>query len=226
MKGFYYVYILVSEMNPQRHYTGRTQISSATRWEEGATLTMLGVARLNQNQLDDAEKYLREGEDVYRQTLGDENFYLAMNISRQANVFLAKNDLKVAEQKAKDALAMLRDFSTRNNFASATPMLILGQILVKAGRAREAEEYLRQALAIYEAQTRKNFSVIAEIKISLSQSLLAQNRLLQAEAIAFEAHDEVARNLSGQHPALKSTAANLAKIYEKEGKSDLAAKLR
>jgi predicted GIY-YIG superfamily endonuclease len=25
MKGFYYVYILVSEMNPQRHYTGRTQ---------------------------------------------------------------------------------------------------------------------------------------------------------------------------------------------------------
>jgi predicted GIY-YIG superfamily endonuclease len=25
MKGFCYVYILVSEMNPQRHYTGRTQ---------------------------------------------------------------------------------------------------------------------------------------------------------------------------------------------------------
>ena len=202
------------------------QISAFPRWEQGATLTMLGVARLNQNQLDDAEEYMREGEQVYRQTLNDQNYYLAMNLSRQACVFLARNNLKAAEEKAKDSLAMLRDFSPDNRFAWATPMLILGQVLVKAGRPGDAENYLRQAVAIYEGQASKNFSVIAQIKISLTQSLVAQDRLPEAERIAFEVHDEVARHLCPQHPALKSTAANLAKIYEEEGKSDLAAKLR
>jgi serine/threonine protein kinase len=200
-------------------------LSPRPQWEQGATLTVLGIA-LSARQPDEAGKYMIEGERIYRETLGDSNFYLATNLGRQAALFLQKNDLASSEKKAREALAMTQNFSADNKSAWAAPMLTLGDILIKANRAREAEGYLSKALTILEEKPVKNYSAIASTKISLSQSLVAQNRFAEAERIALEARDEVARNLGGQHPALKATSTNLAKIYEKEGKHDLAEKLK
>lgn len=103
---------------------------------------------------------------------------------------------------------------------------MLGDILIKTGRAREGEDYYRQALAIYERQPTKNYLFIAQLKIRLSQYLLAQNRLPEAERIAVKAQDEARQHLGEQSPLTKVAADNLIKIYEKQGKHDLAQSLR
>ena len=95
-------------------------------------------------------------------------------------------------------------------------------MLIKAGRAREGEDYLRQALAIYQQQNTKNYFNIANLKIDLSQFLLSQNRLAEAEQMAVEARDEVRQNLGETHPFLRTAENNLNKIFEKEGKPGLA----
>jgi serine/threonine protein kinase len=77
-------------------------ISAEPRWEYGAAVTMLGVAAMNRNNLDEAEKYLAEGEQIYRQTLGDMNPYLRFTVDRHAAALLRKNDLKQAEDKARE----------------------------------------------------------------------------------------------------------------------------
>ena len=102
----------------------------------------------------------------------------------------------------------------------------LGKILIKSGHTREGEDYLRQALAILEEQTTKNYFDIGNLKIDLSQFLLAENRLTEAEQIAAEAREDVLRNLGAQHPLMKSATTNLSAIYEKEGKHDSAAALK
>jgi serine/threonine protein kinase len=193
------------------------QNSPRPQWEQGATLTMLGAAALIRHQPDEAEKYLLEGEQVYRETLGEKSFYLASNLNRQAAAFVQKNDLKAAEAKARASLVVARDFSPDNRLLWAAPMWTLGNVLSKTGRAREGEDYLRQALAIYEQQATKNYFTIANLKIDLSKFLLTQNRLPEAERVARAALDEARQNLGAQHPLLQVAANNLRDISEKQG---------
>ncbi|PYL71891.1 MAG: hypothetical protein DMF26_18095 [Verrucomicrobia bacterium] len=105
-------------------------------------------------------------------------------------------------------------------------MATLGKVLIKTGQVREGEDYLRQALAIYNQQTTKNYFNIGNLKIDLSQFLLAENRWPEAEKIASEAREDVLRNLGAQHPLMKSANKNLIVIYDKEGKHDLAEALK
>ena len=202
------------------------QISNRPQWEQGSTLTHLGAALTMQRQFDEAEKYLIEGERVYRETLGDKSFYLSANLNRQAILFSEKNDLKAAEEKARESLAVARDFSPENRVLWAGPMATLGKVLIKRGQVRQGEDYLRQALAIHNQQTAKNYFNIGNLKIDLSQFLLAQNRWPEAEKLALEAYNETKQNLGDQHPASKATRDNLNKIYEKEGKQAAAQEIK
>jgi len=202
------------------------QISKRPQWEQGSTLTHLGAALTMQRQFDEAEKYLIEGERVYRETLGDKSFYLSANLNRQAILFSEKNDLKAAEEKARESLAVARDFSLENRVLWAGPMATLGKVLIKTGQVRQGEDYLRQALAIHNQQTTKNYFNIGNLKIDLSQFLLAQNRWPEAEKLALEAYNETKQNLGDQHPASKAAADNLNKMYQKRGKHTAAEEIK
>src|SRR5438552_10498440 len=206
--------------------TEHRQISNRPQWEQGSTLTHLGAALTMQRQFDEAEKYLIEGERVYRETLGDKSFYLSANLNRQAILFSEKTDLKAAEEKARESLAVARDFSPENRVLWAGPMATLGKVLIKTGQVRQGEDYLRQALAIHNQQTTKNYFNIGNLKIDLSQFLLAQNRWPEAEKLALEAYNETKQNLGDQHPASKAAADNLNKMYQKRGKHTAAEEIK
>jgi eukaryotic-like serine/threonine-protein kinase len=203
------------------------QISNRPQWEQASTLTSLGVAAMNRRQFDDAQKLLKEGEQLFRATLGDKNFYLAANLNRQAAVLSEENDLITAEAKAREAVAMVRNCSAEHGVLWGGGSLVtLGKILIKSGRASEGEDYLRQALSIYDRQSTKNYFSIGKVKMDLSQCLLTQNRLTEAEQIAIEAREDVLRNLGAQHPAMQAANKNLIAVYEKEGKHKLAEGLK
>jgi serine/threonine-protein kinase len=203
------------------------QISSQPRWEMGATLTALGMVAWSRNQIDEAMKFLIEGEQTYRQTLGENNSYLAGNLEQQAGVLLRKNDLPGAERKARNALAIVQELSLGNKILLVEPMWLLGNILTKAGQAREAEDFLRQALAIVsESEPRKLFATVTGLRISLSECLVAQNRLPEAEEVALKAYTEAKSILGEKDTLVNRTSANLSKIYQAEGKSEAAEKLK
>jgi serine/threonine-protein kinase len=202
------------------------QISSWPRWEQGSTLTHLGGAAMIKGQFNEAQEFLREGEQIFREILGDKSSYLVANLSRQATVLLEKNDLTGGEAKAREALVMAHECSPERSLWWAMPMTALGKVLIKSGRFREGEDYLRQVLVILEEQTTKNYFDIGNLKIDLSHFLLAENRPVEAEQMAVEAREHVLRNLGAQHPLMKSATTNLIAIYEKEGKRDLARALK
>ena len=75
--------------------------------------------------------------------MGDKIFFLAGNLNYQATRLLLKNDLKAAEEKALESLRMVRESLPNNKILWAWPMQTVGSILIKAGRAREGEDYYR-----------------------------------------------------------------------------------
>ena len=126
---------------------------------------------------------------------------------------------------ARQALSMVQTLFAQDNFWCATPLHVLGTVLMQAGQPHESEDCYRHALGIYKQKASKAYAAMAELKIQLSESLLAQNRLGEAEQITVEARDDLRRHLGDQDPLVKSATKNLIAIYEKEGKNDLAKRL-
>jgi serine/threonine-protein kinase len=194
------------------------QLSEYPRWEMGATLASLGELYNRKNQPDQALEFLLESEWIYRQTLGDKNRYLAFNLQHQAIALSLQKNFTAAEPKARQQLAIYLEVVPENKLVAAIPKSVLGIVLVGNKRFDEAEDYLRKGLQGLEQSPVKNHFINVQATIALSQCLLNQNRLLEAEQFALAAHAEARQNLGEQNPFVEIAAASLAKIYERQGK--------
>jgi eukaryotic-like serine/threonine-protein kinase len=195
------------------------QLSEYPRWEMGATLASLGELYNRKNQPDQALEFLVESERIYRQTLGDKNRYLAFNLQHQAIALSLQKNFTAAEPKARQQLAIYLEVVPENKLVAAIPNSVLGIVLVGNKRFDEAEGYLREGLQGLEQSPVKNHFIDVQAKIALSQCLLNQNRLAEAEQLALAAHAEARLNLGEQNPFAKAAAESLSKIQERQGKS-------
>jgi len=196
------------------------------RWEAGQFETMLGVAALNRDQPNEAEKYLKESEQVLRRTLGDRNLYVVTNLDYQAAALAVAGSFKPAEEKARECVALSRVVSPDNKLPWAGPLRTLGNILTLAGQTKEGEENYREALIICEREPTRNFSLIVPMKIQLCHLLLAERRLTEAENLAFEAQNEAQQHFNEEDPVRKAAAKNLIAIYKRQGKDGVAQTVR
>ncbi len=196
------------------------------QWEMGITLQALGELALAKDQPAEAKKNLREAQQIYRDTLGEKNLFYARAIEKRAVASLLANDVKSAEQLARDSLALMKESSSENKMPWTGPMLTLSDVLIKEGRLREAEDSLREILRICEDQGTRNYVAISLIKVRLSQLFLSQKRYTEAENLAFEAQSEAQMHLAEQDPTRKTIATNLIRIYEKQGKEDAAREVK
>jgi serine/threonine protein kinase/tetratricopeptide (TPR) repeat protein len=195
------------------------QLSEYPRWEMGATLASLGELYNRKNQPDQALEFLLESERIYRQTLGDKNRYLAFNLQHQAIALSLQKNFTAAEPKARQQLAIYLEVVPENKLVAAIPNSVLGIVLVGNKRFDEAEGYLREGLQGLEQSPVKNHFINVQAEIALSQCLLNQNRLAEAEQFALAAHAEARLNLGEQNPLVRAAAESLSKIYERQGKS-------
>ena len=195
------------------------QLSEYPRWEMGAQLASLGELYNRKNQPDQALDFLLESERIYRQTLGDKNRYLGFNLQHQAIALSLQKNFTAAEPKARRALAIYLEVVPENKVVAAIPNSVLGIVLVGNKRFDEAEDYLREGLQGLEESPVKNHFINVQAKIALSQCLLNQNRLAEAEELALAAHAEARQNLGEHNPFVKTAAESLSEIYERQSKS-------
>lgn len=203
-----------------------SEISDKPRWEVGVARTLLAANLLKRNAIDEAQKELIGGERILRESLGDNNIYLANNLNQQSLLMLQKSEFKSAEKLAQASLTIFDKIYSPESFFSARTLVTLGTILTRSGRLREGETELKNALRIYERQTTKNFALIIPNKIALSENLFSQNRIAEAERLALETLSEAQQNLGEHSPITKTAITNLVKIYEKQGKKELAQKYK
>lgn len=194
------------------------QISEVPPWEMGATLTSLGELYNRKNQPDQALEFLLESEQIYRQTLGDKNRYLAANLQHQAIALSLQNSFVAAEPKAREQLAIYLEAVPGNKIVAAIPNSVLGIVLVGNNRFDEAEDYLREGLHGLEQSPVKNHFINVQARIALSECLLHNGRFAEAEEVVLRAHAEARDNLGEQNPLFRRAAESLSKISGLKGK--------
>lgn len=185
---------------------------------------MLGSISTELGRFDAAEFQLGRSLEIRRRVFGDEHPETARSLSRLAHLRgREENTLEEAERLARQALAIDRDASVKNDPRVAESLAILGSVLIQQGRYEEAVDVLGEAVVIDEARGEtprlsSSLGGLAEALAYLGQHDRAVEINLRLLGI-----DE---SLFGSgHPAYAADLLNLAWSREELGESEEAERL-
>jgi LuxR family maltose regulon positive regulatory protein len=137
-------------------------------------------SRHYQDDLDGVRRCAQEGALAVRRL---QPFAAVVVASAQAGMEYDAGFLRVAEERARDALQLADDSGTRNHYAAGDGLRTLGAILLERGNLDDAEPMLEQALRLVER---------AQPVIELL-CLVEQQSLLLARNQVVDAHETMAR---------------------------------
>ncbi len=126
----------------------------------------------------------------------------------------------LAEQDARKALKIVDKLPNGSHYHAGV-YNVLGLILNKTGRSREAEPLLREVLAIRErVAKRSNYTALA--LGALGECLTTQKRYAEAEPLLVESYQMLNGLHVPQSPALKEARERLASLYSAWGKPSVS----
>ncbi len=139
-----------------------------------------------------------------------------------ANTLSAQGKFSEAEVYARDGLALLLGYTTKNSPDAARALGNLGLIKMQQGRLDVAEDLMRQALSALEgAQGRKSSPLLAERRADLGFVLQMQERWAESLAI-YEARDQGLRSNPAQFARTGSSRSDWALSLIRNGRVDQA----
>lgn len=181
------------------------------------SLIDLGNVRRFEKRYAEADSLIQEGTELFAKAQGDDHpnvayGWLSLATSRyyQGRYDLAQEDLHKAQK-----IIMAKLPKGTNYYAAADDLL--GRILNKTGRPREAEPILREALAIRQQKSHRRMDV-ALASGNLGECLLTQKRYAEAEPLLAESYRTLKSLQVPQSPALKEAHERLVLLYSAWGK--------
>jgi tetratricopeptide (TPR) repeat protein len=194
--------------------------------EMAATLSNLGAVLIKKGNYSQAEPFVREGLELRRKMLGNAHPDTAMSLFRLSDLLYKEGDYLGAESAASESIQVFsRAFSVpQDNVYFANPLLELGLILNKTGRSRQAETYLREALAIRTRFLPAGNQLIGISEGALGECLTSQRRYAEAEPLLLRSYATI-KNVQGEHGSSTLEAARrLMTLYQSWGKPNEAAR--
>lgn len=193
--------------------------------EMGATLSNLGAVLIKKGKYAEAEPFVREGLDLRRKLLGDAHPDTAMSLFRLSDLLYREGDYQGAESAARESVQVFNRALAEPaaNLYFANPVMELGMILNKVGRSHEAEEYLRQALAIRTHLLPRGNQLIGISEGALGECLTTEKKYAEAEPLLLDSYKLVKSNAGEHDPRTLEAARRLVVLYKSLGKPQKAA---
>ena len=173
--------------------------------QEAYSLLCLGDVLRHLGRLPEAESAINQALAIYRQKLGNNTSQVAEALNR-LNIVLEtegrknKEKLPEAERVIREAIAICRNLSpNQETLPLSGDYERLATIIIASGstnRLREAEELLRQSLAIGNRLAGEKYPDLAFPHFKIAQLLERQARLSEAE-VHYRAAAEIARSAQG-----------------------------
>ena len=187
----------------------------------------LAVLLTNKAAYVEAEAAARQSQALYREVYGgDDNFSVAYNQSQLAYIYYLQADYVRAELEGKKALESLRKHLGREHATTLGTALTVGLSLTRNGKAIEGEPYLQEAVVVRKRTNPPGDAGTAHATSILGECLTAQKRYAEAEPLLIKGHNELKAKLGDQHKRTIDARERLAKLYERWGKPDEAARYR
>ena len=196
---------LASEASQELRAYGRDLFSLAQ------SLIDLGTVRRFEARYAEADSLIQEGTDLYAKMQGAGHPNVAYGLASLAMSHYYQGKYDLAEQDARRALKIVEKLPTGTHYYAGV-YNVLGLILNRTGRSREAEPLLREVLAIREqVAKRSNYTALA--LGALGECLTTQKRYAEAEPLLRESYDMLQILHVPQSPALKEARERLASLY-------------
>ena len=186
------------------------------RFSLAQSLIDLGNVRRFEERYAEAESLIQEGTELYALVQGQNHPNIAYGLLSSATAHFYESRYDVAEQEARRALAIVEKLPKGTNYY-ASAYNLLGRILNRTGRSREAEILLRDALAIRQHNAHRPTD-LAIAQGSLGECLLTQKRYSEAEPLLVESYQTLKALNVPQSPLLNEARTRLFKLYAGWGK--------
>jgi tetratricopeptide (TPR) repeat protein len=176
---------------------------------------------------DAAEPLYREALEIYRSLSGPKGPRTLLVTMDLTEAVMGQRKFEEAEALAREALPTLQNC---HPFLHANGLLTLGRILMAAGRAAEAEPFLREALAIRRQLLLSGHPRVARAESLLGECLTALQRYAEAEPLLLAGYETLHRDdqikLWWLPRWRREAHERLVKLYEAWGKPDKAQEWR
>ena len=202
------------------------KLPEGTYVEMAATLSNLGAVLIKKGNSSQAEPFVREGLQLRRKMLGNAHPDTAMSLFRLSDLLYKEGNYPSAESAARESVQVFSRALTlpKDNIYFANPLLELGLILNKTGRSREAETYLREALAVRTRLLPAGNQLIGVSEGALGECLTSQKGYAEAEPLLLRSYATI-KNIQGEHgPSTLEAARRLMTLYQSWGKPGEAAR--
>lgn len=188
------------------------------RFALAQSLIDLGNVRRMETRYAEARPLIQEGTGLYAAVQGNDHPNVAYGLVSLANVNYYEGNYAMAEQNARRALSIMEEKLPAGTSPYSAVYGVLGAVLNKTGRSREAERLLRDSLAIRQKSTRT--AHIAFSQGSLGECLLTQKRYAEAEPLLVASYQGLAGAQVARSPFLKQARERLGALYAAWGKTN------
>ncbi len=170
---------------------------------------LLGTALAQQDQLEEAERLLRDAVDRRRRLVGDLDSGTTESLERLATVLEDRNQYASAESLYRDILAVRQAVHGDTSPAVAEALNNLGVVRFRQGAYADAEVLYRQALAIDQRGRDTRHPNAAATLMNLAQALQLGGKLSEAERYYRQSLDAKRAALGDTHPSVTISLNNL-----------------
>jgi tetratricopeptide (TPR) repeat protein len=153
--------------------------------------TYLGELLIKKGSYEEAEHFLRESENLYRQGMGDSTLSTGAIKQDLGAVYLQQKDYARAETELRKSLELLEKGLSAEHPSTLKTEVLLGLTLTREAKPTEGEVYLRKALQIQSKASSNNSDGIAFTKGALGECLLVQNRYSEAAPLLQASYSEL-----------------------------------
>lgn len=158
----------------------------------------LGRLLMSKGNFTEAERFLGQSENTYREVLGDSNPSIAHIKQIQGQIDFQKKDYSGAEIDLKASYKMFEEANALEQPIALTTTSLLGQALTRSGKIAEGERYLRSALEIRSRLLPSGTAVIHVSESALGECLAAQSRYAEAMPLLNRSYEALRASLGDQ----------------------------
>ena len=192
----------------------------------GFSLNVLGGFLTEKGELAEAETSVRDAETIFRTRMAPTSLWLGDNLRNEALLLYAQQKFPEAVAKANEAATIYENGFGKHYDHYPTVLIVKGLSLTRSGAAKTGETLLRDAVARRNATLSVEHFWVAAANGALGECLTTQKRYEEAEDLLRKSYESLKTSQEPDSPRLGLARQRLVLLYEKWGKTDLAAKYR
>ncbi|MEO6655155.1 MAG: serine/threonine-protein kinase [Pyrinomonadaceae bacterium] len=193
-----------------------------TRWKLPQALNSLGQVLTWKNQFDEALTILRESAAISLEVWGENKYVYPRSLWLQVYALCFKGECSAAEKLLDKAEELCNSNFPDNKPINANNYDARNLFLTHTGHPREGEKFGKLSIELYQSTMNRGATSITLARLHLAESLIAQKKYEEAEAVLLEAYKDASEVQGLQHWHTKDVAKQLASLYEILGKKELA----